>query len=310
MKLHPENAKRLALLCGNINENIKEIERFFSISIKNRGHNFIIKGDEEKIIQAQLTLEQLYQNTIDIEHIDIDEIRLLMCEINKSSQEKSISKKYASIIGKSLNVTAKTYNQEQYISNIKNHEVNFAIGPSGTGKTFLAAAYAINELMNNNVKRLILVRPAVEAGEKLGFLPGDLNQKVDPYLKPLLDSLAYLISAEKINYYIEKNIIEIAPLAYMRGRTLKDSFIILDEAQNTTKEQMKMFLTRIGFGSKTIVTGDISQIDLPKHELSGLKHVINILSDVDEISFTYLKPQDIIRHPIVEKIVSAYEKHE
>ena len=233
-----------------------------------------------------------------------------MCEINKSSQEKSISKKYASIIGKSLNVTAKTYNQEQYISNIKNHEVNFAIGPSGTGKTFLAAAYAINELMNNNVKRLILVRPAVEAGEKLGFLPGDLNQKVDPYLKPLLDSLAYLISAEKINYYIEKNIIEIAPLAYMRGRTLKDSFIILDEAQNTTKEQMKMFLTRIGFGSKTIVTGDISQIDLPKHELSGLKHVINILSDVDEISFTYLKPQDIIRHPIVEKIVSAYEKHE
>ena len=288
----------------------QEIERFFSISIKNRGHNFIIKGDEEKIIQAQLTLEQLYQNTIDIEHIDIDEIRLLMCEINKSSQEKSISKKYASIIGKSLNVTAKTYNQEQYISNIKNHEVNFAIGPSGTGKTFLAAAYAINELMNNNVKRLILVRPAVEAGEKLGFLPGDLNQKVDPYLKPLLDSLAYLISAEKINYYIEKNIIEIAPLAYMRGRTLKDSFIILDEAQNTTKEQMKMFLTRIGFGSKTIVTGDISQIDLPKHELSGLKHVINILSDVDEISFTYLKPQDIIRHPIVEKIVSAYEKHE
>lgn len=308
VKLEPADNKRLATLCGELHRNIKYIEEFFDVSISSRGNSFKITGDNKAIIMAQSALETLYKDTATKSNLDNDYIHLSLSGIKKTwNNETTEIEDSKTLCGY---VKAKSKNQTTYLNNINNNDITFAIGPSGTGKTFLAAAVAVDALLMNEVKRIILIRPAVEAGEKLGFLPGDLHQKVDPYLRPLLDSIISLMNVEKVDRLLEKNIIEVAPLAYMRGRTLNEAFIILDEAQNTTKEQMKMFLTRIGFGSKVIVTGDISQIDLPKNQESGLKNAINILSNIDKISFTYLKSKDVIRHPIVEAVVNAYDKHE
>jgi phosphate starvation-inducible PhoH-like protein len=308
LKLEPDNNERLASLCGHLHNNIKIIESFFHVTISSRGNSFKIVGSSDEIILAQIALETLYKDTDKYNELSADHIHLSISEIKKSwDQDRPSEKDTKTLCGY---VKAKSKNQHAYLENIHNNDITFAIGPSGTGKTFLAAAVAVDSLQMNHVKRIILIRPAVEAGEKLGFLPGDLNQKVDPYLRPLLDSIISLMNVEKVDKLLEKNIIEIAPLAYMRGRTLNEAFIILDEAQNTTKEQMKMFLTRIGFGSKVIITGDISQIDLPKNQESGLKNAIKVLADIDQISFTYLQSKDVIRHPIVEAVVNAYEKHE
>ena len=308
VKLDPTDNKRLAALCGEIHKNIKFIEEFFEVSISSRGNSFKIYGDTNAVVMAQLALENLYKDTETKSNLDNDHIHLTLSGIKKTWNHKNTKVEDSKTL--CGYVKAKSQNQIPYLNNINNNDITFAIGPSGTGKTFLAAAVAVDALLMNEVKRIILIRPAVEAGEKLGFLPGDLHQKVDPYLRPLLDSIISLMNVEKVDRLLEKNIIEIAPLAYMRGRTLNEAFIILDEAQNTTKEQMKMFLTRIGFGSKVIITGDISQIDLPKNQESGLKNAINVLADIDKISFTYLKSKDVIRHPIVEAVVNAYDKHE
>jgi phosphate starvation-inducible protein PhoH and related proteins len=307
-ELKPLDNERLALVCGQTHKFIKIIETFFNVKISSRGNSFKISGSSDAIIMTQLAIEQLYADTEGNRCLTADNIHLTLASIEKSwGSETASTSSSLSFCG---HVTAKSKNQQEYLENIKTHDITFAIGPSGTGKTYLAAAVATDALQMNEVKRIILIRPAVEAGEKLGFLPGDLSEKVDPYLRPLLDSITSLMTPEKVNKLLEKNIIEIAPLAYMRGRTLNEAFIILDEAQNTTKEQMKMFLTRVGFGSKVIITGDISQIDLPKNQVSGLKHAVEVLADIDMISFTYLKSKDVIRHPIVEAIVNAYERHE
>ena len=308
--LHPSDNNRLSSLCGQMHCNIKIIEKYLSVRIRSRGDTFKISGSSDAILLTQMVLEQLYADTQKHSTLNNEHIHLTISELQKSWDKNTASVPTDASRTYCGHVRAKSKNQQIYLKNIQNHDINFAIGPSGTGKTFLAAAVAVDALLMQEVKRIILIRPAVEAGEKLGFLPGDLNQKVDPYLRPLLDSITDLMHADKVNKLLEDNTIEIAPLAYMRGRTLNDAFIILDEAQNTTKEQMKMFLTRIGFGSRAIITGDISQIDLPKNQESGLKHAVDILSELDQISFTYLKSHDVIRHPIVEAIVNAYDKHE
>lgn len=300
--------QRLALLCGETHKHIRLIEKFFDVKITLRGSQFKIKGPPDAIIQTQIAIEQLYHDTKKTTQFNKEHIYLTL-----TSTQKAWDKSTASTQPENYQcgaIQAKSKNQERYLYDIEHHDITFAIGPSGTGKTYLAAAYAAHALQMHSVQRIILVRPAVEAGEKLGFLPGDLSEKVDPYLRPLLDAITDLMSPERVNKLIEKQVIEIAPLAYMRGRTLNNAFIILDEAQNTTTAQMKMFLTRIGFGAKVVITGDISQIDLPSHQQSGLQHAVKVLSDVDQIAFSYLQSKDVIRHPIVEAIVNAYERHE
>jgi phosphate starvation-inducible protein PhoH and related proteins len=314
MTLEPDNDnQRLALLCGQCDENIQLIEDRLKVSIKHRGHEFSISGDDKPVDASIEILKQLYHQTANNKPIELHDIHIFLRSAKEQTQtepEKIELHKEVILHTKIGSIKGRTKNQSIYLKKIFTHDVNFGIGPAGTGKTFLAVACAIDALEKDLVKRLVLVRPAVEAGERLGFLPGDLAQKVDPYLRPIYDALYAMLGFDRVNQLLEKHIIEIAPLAYMRGRTLNDAFIILDEAQNTTPEQMKMFLTRIGFGSKTVITGDVTQIDLMKSQRSGLKHVLTILDNIDNISFTNFTSQDVVRHPIVQSIINAYEKNE
>ncbi len=299
--LLPEDNQRLANLCGLCDEHLRIIEKRFNVNIQGRGHKFQIQGKSAQL--AAHTLTQLYADTKQHHELNRDYINLIirMQETNMTDDSSQTIKTRLSTI------KARSPNQQRYLENIATHDINFGIGPAGSGKSYLAVACAVDALEKNKVKRIILVRPAVEAGERLGFLPGDLAQKVDPYLRPLYDALYDMLGVEKVEHFIEKGIIEIAPLAYMRGRTLNDAFIILDESQNTTAEQMKMFLTRIGFSSTALINGDLSQTDLPKHVTSGLKDALLVLQNIEGISVTRFESCDIVRHPLVQKIVDAYK---
>ena len=318
--LEPVSAKRLAMLVGPYDENLKLIEQRMKVSINYRGNEFSVRGVKQSVEMASALLSQLYKGTEFRESLEAEFVHMSMQESGMSELvELDENKSLGSIEDDAEQVTVQTYkrnikprgkNQRKYVRTILEFDVSFGIGPAGTGKTYLAVACAVNALMNAEVSRILLVRPAVEAGEKLGFLPGDLAQKIDPYLRPLYDALYEMMGVERVNKLIERNVIEVAPLAYMRGRTLNDSFIILDESQNTTIAQMKMFLTRIGFGSTAIITGDITQIDLPKGERSGLVHARQVLKEVDGITFTEFSSRDVVRHPLVQSIVDAYAKSE
>ena len=319
VKLEPANNQRLISLCGPHNDNLKQIENRLGVEINQRDNGFVVIGDEANVEACQSILQSLYEQTLYVNYvIDVkpEQVHLAIIEsgiLTESKENLLINSlqnngKLVSIKTKTGVIKPRTPNQAKYINNIFEHDITFGIGPAGTGKTFLAVATAVDALEKQYVRRILLTRPAVEAGEKLGFLPGDLSQKVDPYLRPLYDALFEMLGFERVEKLIEKNIIEVAPLAYMRGRTLNDAFIILDESQNTTIEQMKMFLTRIGFNSKAVVTGDVTQIDLPRNQTSGLKHAIEVLSNLDEISLNFFHSEDVVRHPVVASIINAYEQ--
>ena len=304
--LEPEDGERLANLCGPFDEHLRQMELRLGVEIANRGHVFRVTGDTKATAAAEKLLHALYEeaasDTLDAHavHNHLGSAHLERVVDGGSTQDVAIKVKRGTVRGRGAN-------QAKYLQAITAHDINFGIGPAGTGKTFLAVASAVEALNESRVQRLLLVRPAVEAGEKLGFLPGDLSQKVDPYLRPLYDALYEMLGVEKVAKLLERNVIEIAPLAYMRGRTLNDAYVILDEAQNTSVEQMKMFLTRIGFGSTAVITGDLSQIDLPKHQKSGLRDAIDVLRGVEGISFTFFTAHDVVRHPLVARIVQAYD---
>lgn len=311
LKLEPDNSLQLAALCGPLDVNLRQIEKRLGVVIQNHGNDFRLFGDEQIVQMTEELLIHLYREvqsgtilTAELVHLFLQESGVAALLDKNSPDDDQL------IITHRKSVKPRGPNQISYVKNIRDYDINIGIGPAGTGKTYLAVACAVEALEKEKIRRIILVRPAVEAGEKLGFLPGDLSQKIDPYLRPLYDALYDLIGYERVEKLIEKNIIEIAPLAYMRGRTLNDSFIILDESQNTTAEQMKMLLTRIGFGSTVVVTGDITQIDLPRGTLSGLRHVSRILQEVKGISFTWFSPRDVVRHPLVQRIVEAYERQD
>ena len=308
LALEPDDNNRLANLCGQFDENLRYIEINTSVNIANRGNNFRLSGTPEAVKVTCRILKQLYKIT-EFNNITKREIHLQIQQ-NQSSNFTDLNENTGAINTRKKNISARSLIQKQYMQAMANKEVCFGIGPAGTGKTYLAVASAVNALETNSVRRVCLVRPAVEAGERLGFLPGDMSQKIDPYLRPLYDALHELMGFERVSKLIERNIIEVAPLAFMRGRSLNESFIILDEAQNTTPEQMKMFLTRIGFGSRAVITGDITQIDLPRGTESGLKHVSRILADLPEISFNFFSTKDVVRHRLVAEILKAYGKHE
>jgi len=308
--LAPENNEQLANLAGPFDEHLRQIELKLGVEIANRGHVFRVTGPKAVVEEAQTLIEALFAEAAEVS-CDAHATHL---RLNRANVEHVVERAYeaqdVAIKVKRGTVRGRGQNQSRYLHQIATHDINFGIGPAGTGKTFLAVASAVEALNESRVQRLILVRPAVEAGEKLGFLPGDLSQKVDPYLRPLYDALYEMLGVEKVLKLLEKNIIEIAPLAYMRGRTLNDAFVILDEAQNTTVEQMKMFLTRLGFGSTAVVTGDLTQTDLPKHVKSGLRDAIEVLRDVEGVSFTFFEARDVVRHPLVARIVSAYDRRD
>ena len=310
LTLEPEDGERLANLSGPFDEHLRQIELRVGVEIANRGNLFRISGAPPRVKVAERVLRDLYEAT-EKETLNGAQINLRLSESGIDSlEDKSTQAQEVAIKVKRGTVRGRGANQQRYLHAIARHDINFGIGPAGTGKTYLAVAMAVDALNDNRVQRLILVRPAVEAGEKLGFLPGDLTQKVDPYLRPLYDALYEMLGIERVTKLVERNVIEIAPLAYMRGRTLNDAFVILDEAQNTTVEQMKMFLTRIGFGSVAVVTGDMTQTDLPRHIKSGLRDAIEVLREVDGISFTIFTAKDVVRHPLVQRIVRAYEDRE
>lgn len=307
-----DNIEQAVNLFGKFDENIKLIENGMDVKIVVRDDAIKIIGEEEKVKSANKLFKELIEMIESGEIITSQNVLYAMKLVNTGEEEKlkSVLSDIVCITSRGKQIRCKTYGQTQYVNAIRNNQIVFGIGPAGTGKTYLAMAMAVSAMKNKEVGRIILTRPAVEAGERLGFLPGDLQEKVDPYLRPLYDALYDILGAEVFQKYMEKGLIEVAPLAYMRGRTLDDSFIILDEAQNTTPEQMKMFLTRIGFGSKAVITGDVTQIDLPKGKKSGLKEVIEILNGIEGIEFVLLKEQDVIRHPLVAKIIKAYELYE
>ncbi len=311
LTLEPADNQRLASLCGQFDEHLRQLERRLHVEISNRGNQFQIAGEDSAPQLAGKVLQNLYDATRDAPmtpervHLHLQQAGLDALK-NKKSGELSSSV----IQTRRVTVKARGGHQQEYVHNIHAKDINFGVGPAGTGKTYLAVACAVQALEREQVRRLVLVRPAVEAGERLGFLPGDLTQKVDPYLRPLYDALYEMLGFERVGKYLERAVIEIAPLAFMRGRTLNDAFVILDEAQNTTVEQMKMFLTRIGFGSTAVVTGDITQIDLPKGMQSGLNHAIRVLEQVDDIGFTWFDARDVVRHPLVKKILNAYASFE
>lgn len=288
---------------------LRQIERKLGVEINNRGNRFRVIGAHQSVALANKAIEDLYKFT-STEQLSREKIHLFLQEVYSDDGQDTEQFNEITIKTKLGVIKGRSINQKLYLSNIDTHDISFGIGPAGTGKTFLAVASAVSALESEKVRRIVLVRPAVEAGEKLGYLPGDIVQKVDPYLRPLYDALFEMLGFEKVNKLIERNIIEVAPLAFMRGRTLNESFVILDEAQNTTVEQMKMFLTRTGFSSTSVITGDITQIDLPHGKISGLRHVIDILNNEKGISFTFFKSRDVARHPLVAKILDAYERHE
>ena len=305
--LAPADNVRLVELCGPLDAHLHQIEARLGVEVRRRGNRFQIIGVASAIKRAESVLLGLYARA-QREPVDSERVHIALQELdmdntadpNADSDELKVHTARGA-------VRARGTNQTEYLNNIRTHDLTFGIGPAGTGKTYLAVACAVEALQSEKVRRIVLVRPAVEAGERLGFLPGDLSQKVDPYLRPMYDALYEMLGFERVAKLIERNVIEVAPLAFMRGRSLNDSFVILDEAQNTTNEQMKMFLTRIGFGSKAVVTGDITQVDLPNSKQSGLRTVINILRGVRGIAFTMFSSRDVVRHPLVQRIVQAYE---
>ncbi len=311
LSLEPADNQRLASLCGQFDEHLRQLERRLHVEISNRGNRFQIEGKDSAPRLAGEVLRGLYDATLDAPltpervHLYLQQAGLELMDQQNGEQNLDLV-----IHTRRCTIKARGPHQLDYIRNILSLDVNFGIGPAGTGKTYLAVACAVQAMEREQIRRVVLVRPAVEAGERLGFLPGDLTQKVDPYLRPLYDALYEMLGFERVAKLIERNSIEIAPLAFMRGRTLNDAFVILDEAQNTTVEQMKMFLTRIGFGSTAVVTGDITQIDLPKGIRSGLCHVMQVLKTVEGIGFTYFDARDVVRHPIVKKILHAYHRFE
>ena len=306
--LNPEDNARLNNLCGALDENIKQIETALEVNINRRGSTFNISGKLDNTRLAAQLLENFYVRAK--KPLALEDIQLGLVEIDKLKPEDVSSTAMPILMTKRGDLHGRTPRQIEYLQQIQDHDITFGIGPAGTGKTYLAVASAIDAISRDRVKRIVLVRPAVEAGEKLGFLPGDLNQKVDPYLRPLYDALYDLAGYDTVSKMFERGAIEVAPLAYMRGRTLNQSFIILDEAQNTTPEQMKMFLTRIGFGTKAVITGDVTQIDLQKHQKSGLVEAQKILKNVKGLAFTQFLSADVVRHPLVQKIINAYEDYE
>jgi len=307
--LEPADSERLAALCGQFDEHLKHIEKRMGVRIGYRGHHFRVTGEAETATAAMEVLKHLYRETEASEDISPDTVHLFIREsgFERLPETSDYDGSVQVVHTPRMKIQPRGENQQRYIHAIRTHDINFGVGPAGTGKTWLAVACAVEALKNEEVKRLMLVRPAVEAGEKLGFLPGDLAQKVDPYLRPLYDALYEMLGFEQVNKLIERSVIEIAPLAFMRGRTLNNSFIILDESQNTTREQMKMFPTRIGFGSTAIITGDITQIDLPRGQHSGLEHSLRVLKEVKGIGMTWFGAEDVVRHPLVQRIVEAYD---
>jgi phosphate starvation-inducible PhoH-like protein len=312
--LEPADNNRLANLCGQFDENLRHIERRLDVEIASRGNRFRVTGQPGAAQMGSDVLQSLFQMT-DSERIDAERVHMLLQESVMNDGESASVESDSDVAGvedvsiqtPEKLIRSRGANQAAYMKSIDEHDLTFGIGPAGTGKTYLAIARAIDALESESVRRIVLVRPAVEAGERLGFLPGDMSQKVDPYLRPMYDALYDMMGAEQVTRLIEKNVIEIAPLAFMRGRSLNESFVILDEAQNSSVDQMKMFLTRIGFGSSAVVTGDITQIDLPDRQESGLKNAMRILEGVSGIAFTMFTPKDVVRHPLVQLIVEAYE---
>ena len=308
-EINPIDNSILANLLGTFDSNIRSIENELNIQIKNRGNLFLLEGQKRKLPLGERILLELHA-IASRESIDKEKVHLVIKKIMNHQEKPSSSTEQPTFIKTPRReIQTRNMNQYKYIQSIRNHDVTFGIGPAGTGKTYLAIAAAIESLQRQDVKRIILVRPAVEAGENLGFLPGDLSQKVDPYLRPMYDALYEMMGFEQVSNLIERRTIELAPLAFMRGRSLNESFIILDEAQNTTVEQMKMFLTRMGFGSKSVVNGDITQIDLPTEKKSGLEHALSVVSDIDKIASVHFSHKDVVRHRIVQEIVEAYEKN-
>jgi len=310
-RLVPEDNKRLANLCGQFDEHLHQIESRLGIDINHRSGQFEVVGKVLAREKATAIIKMLYHETLSSQ-LNPKKVQLFLQESEMESllKDDPISNSQSTSIKlKNKSITVRGSNQANYVQRMLTDDISFGIGPAGTGKTYLAVAMAVRYLEEQKVRRLILARPAVEAGEHLGFLPGDLSQKIDPYLRPLYDALYEMLGFEYVSKLIEKNIIEVAPLAFMRGRTLNEAFIILDEAQNTTKEQMKMFLTRLGYGSKAIITGDMTQTDLPNQHHSGLHQVVEILKATDGVSFTFFNHKDVVRHPLVQRVVAAYEKH-
>jgi len=311
LELEPVDTERLANLCGQFDQHLKQIESRLQVDIFCRGNLFAVQGEPRQARATSRLLKQLYKLS-ESEMLSPELINLHLQDAGiaeiADEEEQTAHADEITIITKRGAIRGRGPNQKAYLRNISKYAVNFGIGPAGTGKTYLAVASAVAALQADDVQRIVLVRPAVEAGERLGFLPGDLAQKVDPYLRPLYDALYEMLGFDHVTRLMDRNVIEVAPLAFMRGRTLNDAFIILDEAQNTTTEQMKMFLTRTGFGSTAVITGDVTQIDLPKHQLSGLKQAARILKNVEGISFSHFSAQDVVRHPMVQRIVQAYDK--
>jgi phosphate starvation-inducible PhoH-like protein len=314
LELEPADTLRLANLCGQFDRHLKQIESRLGVEIFCRGNIFNVEGEASQVRAASRLLQQLYESsateTLTPELVNLHLQESGMAEMAGQDQADVPTGGEISIVTRRGTIRGRGPNQKNYLRNISANAVNFGIGPAGTGKTYLAVACAVAALQGEHVQRIVLVRPAVEAGERLGFLPGDMAQKVDPYLRPLYDALYEMLGFERVARLIERNVIEVAPLAFMRGRTLNDAFVILDEAQNTTHEQMKMFLTRIGFGSTAVITGDITQVDLPRAEASGLKHAMRVLKGVEGISFTFFTARDVVRHPMVQRIVEAYGRAE
>lgn len=308
-ELSPADNPRLANLCGHLDEHLRMMERGFGVEINNRGGKFQIIGKPDMLAEVQNVIQTLYVDTAEIV-LAPEQVHLAIRESGGSAATEFVEEKEITIKTKRGLVKARGENQQAYLRRIMTHDINFGIGPAGTGKTYLAVACAVEALERDFARRIVLVRPAVEAGERLGFLPGDLSQKVDPYLRPLFDALYEMLGFERVAKLIERNVIEVAPLAYMRGRTLNESFIILDEAQNTTTEQMKMFLTRLGYNSTAVITGDITQVDLPGSVRSGLRHAIEVLKEVEGIGFTFFQAKDVVRHSLVQKVILAYDKAE